>query len=819
MTPGRFRLLSRVALLAGLAPAAADAQARRESAPDEASVRGAAECGSIGEPARQDWPAPLDRSVSLRALHVPLRDALGRLAVAARIRLSYSAEFIPLDRRVCVARDAVPAGEVLSLLLTDVAVTTRVVAADHVVLAPTGAPGAEAARSTPVLERVVVTGSALGVARRELPVALTVLDGRRLQAQGGDGGIARSLDIGSPGVWLWHQSFTATYPKVYIDGIEAANPLVLSYIAPETIERMEVIRGPQGAALYGTDAISGVINVVTRKDGAETAGYRVELRTEGGQADSDYASSVLSQSTALTVRGGSTTRSGSLAATYGRIGAYIPEATSSQVTLNAGGRIVGSRGILSATARMYAFGAGSPLSPVLADSIFAHGTIPSSTVRQAIRHYTAGATGTLAGSESWTYSATLGGDGYRMSNVQNDRIPIPSIVDASARAHDGSGERLTMRMSGVGRYHPAPGSRMLLTVALEHSYLHERSTEPTAASWQGGAPAQLLPREISSSWTNTGLVAQGNLAVREQLYLTGGARLERNGAFSGDNTTTLPMLGVAYVREMGPASLKMRAAYGKGIRPQRTITREALLAGFRVQSAIAALEPEQQTGVEAGLDIFIGSRAALQVTRFDQLASNLIQTVTLGADTTMRGRARPRGIGYRLQNVGEITNRGWELEGSYRTGPVSLSGTMTIVDSKVRQLARGYGGDLRVGDRMLGIPARTSSISAQWSKRSWSAMLGATRASDWVNYDKLGLAWAVVHGMTPDSQYMGQWLRSFWDRYDGVTRLRVSASRQFGDAVSVFASGENLLGEQVGEPDNITVLPGRVLSLGLRLRR
>jgi iron complex outermembrane receptor protein len=30
--------------------------------------------------------------------------------------------------------------------------------------------------------------------------------------------------------------------------------------------------------------------------------------------------------------------------------------------------------------------------------------------------------------------------------------------------------------------------------------------------------------------------------------------------------------------------------------------------------------------------------------------------------------------------------------------------------------------------------------------------------------------------------------------------------------------GENLLNEQRGEPDNVTVLPGRTLSAGLRLR-
>jgi iron complex outermembrane receptor protein len=36
--------------------------------------------------------------------------------------------------------------------------------------------------------------------------------------------------------------------------------------------------------------------------------------------------------------------------------------------------------------------------------------------------------------------------------------------------------------------------------------------------------------------------------------------------------------------------------------------------------------------------------------------------------------------------------------------------------------------------------------------------------------------------------------------------------------MSLMLDGENLLDEQRGEPDNITVLPGRTLSAGLRVR-
>src|SRR5262245_9515331 len=72
-------------------------------------------------PARQ-WQPPLDRQISLHENGVPLRDALDRLAVAARIRLAYSADLLPLDRRVCLAFRSVAAGTALVELLEGVAV-------------------------------------------------------------------------------------------------------------------------------------------------------------------------------------------------------------------------------------------------------------------------------------------------------------------------------------------------------------------------------------------------------------------------------------------------------------------------------------------------------------------------------------------------------------------------------------------------------------------------------------------------------------------------------------------------------------------------
>ena len=71
---------------------------------------------------------------------------------------------------------------------------------------------------------------------------------------------------------------------VLIDGIRvndpsgAAGDFNFALVAPGTVDRVEVLRGPQ-SALYGSDAMGGVINIITKK-GSGPAQY--SIRAEGG---------------------------------------------------------------------------------------------------------------------------------------------------------------------------------------------------------------------------------------------------------------------------------------------------------------------------------------------------------------------------------------------------------------------------------------------------------------------------------------------------------------------------------------------------------
>jgi outer membrane cobalamin receptor len=825
-------------------------------------------CPSTSVATSHAWSAPLDRVIALQARNVSLRDGLDRLAASGRFRLSYSAELLPLDRRVCVSSDSVQAGDALSQLLSGTGIEAVATAADQVVLTPARPePKADVpARDIQTLERVVVTGSATGNAQRPLSIALDVVDGKQL-AERRSSSLSTSLDGTVPGLWVWEQapssvlarygsirgasSFGVSYPKVYIDGIEVANPLVLTELNSAVVDHIEVIRGPQGAALYGADAISGVVNIVTRSEGTESGADRTDVTTAAGLSETNFGSrSVLAQSHAITWRAGSNMRSTSLSINATTLGDYVPQAYSRDLKLNAAMRAITSKASFTGTGRFYGKQAAAGDNPLLRTFTTTASVARSAlrdrgpgsgaevedttivlapdTLPESIHEYTLGGSATLLTSGRWTPSFIAGVDGYRLANVPNDLVPISSAIDTALHAARGGADRGTLRASLVGQFGRPDSAALTLTFAAEHSALREAQAGSVLLSTTGTpVPGSAIPATLS--WrTNSGVIGQANLAFHDALFLTGGLRLERNDGFTASaQTAALPMVGGAIVHDFGAATLKLRSAYGRGIRPVQTPVRGMEWRDVHRGPSGPNLDPEEQSGIEGGADLLVAKHVGFHVTRFDQTAFGLIQPVGIPRDSLQSGGGgsggpgpsgnRPR-LAYVLQNVGQIENRGWELSSSINVGALSLAGGLSLVDSRVQKIARGYTGDLQIGDRMLAVPANTLGASASWTARRWRVSVNASRASDWINYDRLKLAQDFSSTTSTEQQLTGTRLRSYWIPYDGVTRIRAALSRELLANIGLTLTGDNLTNVQRGEPDNITVLPGRTVLVGLNAK-
>jgi len=858
-------------------------------APAAAQAACTVSVGASKTPARQ-WPAPLDREVTLVGEKVALRDGLTQLAAAARVRLSYVAELLPLDRQMCLAFRSVAAGDVLSDLLRGTELEPVIAGDDQIVLAPSrrtassDLPTNESTAPRPsVLDRVVVVGTAMDNTRRSVPISMDVVSRDKL-AHEDNGSLSHLLDGNVSGVWMWQQSptmllarygsirgassFGVSYPKIYIDGIEVANPLIVQQFDPSTIERVEVIRGPQGSALYGADANSGVINIITRYDGTGPDGQRLQLTSTAGMAGSQFApQGVLTQQHSLAFRTGTAERSAGLGLSVNTLGAYIPGAFARAIAANGNVRVVGAKTVFSGSARLFTERAGSPANPLL--SGFTGGaepgpmpqrngsspggpgysgwesdprqeapmqtygpSFPSDTGKtQSVSQYTIGGNLVWAPNDHWTHTIVLGVDGYRLANPAVDNGPIPSATDSALAASRGGGDRITARLTSAAHFGAADKAATVLTFTAEHAAVREESAV-LSVSGQGGEymPGPGDPTNGSQAqligWRgNSGLVAQANTSMLNHVFLTAGMRLERDDALLGSTrVSSLPMLGGAVVGDRGDVTLKLRAAYGKGVRPVQGAIRELGWSGRRTTLVAYDVTPEQQAGTEAGADLFVGRTLGFHVTRFDQKATGLIQSVPISVPdrTASRGeRFDDYGqsyIAYELQNVGAIANRGWEITNTVDFGRLSLGGSLSLVDSRVQRVASGYTGDLQPGDRMLEVPARTASVSGSWQGKGWFSSLTLARASDWTGYDRVAVAQALTSGGLTPGDFVGDRLRSYWREYAGVTHLRASYSRDLFRGLSFMLTGDNLLGQQRGEPDNATIVPGRTVTAGLKAR-
>ncbi len=828
------------------------------------------------------WAPPLDRIVNLHVPEVSIREALDRLAVVAKIELSYSAELLPVGKRVCLALDRVPVGAVLESLLSGTTLRSIVLGTTQVVLAPSRArvvadggssagvapsasvlanvlSSAPMARRASVLDRVVVTGSPDGAPQRGSPFALDVIDGATL-ARHGVGTLGEALDLAVPGVWSWTasagtlsarygsirgaSSFGVSALKIYLDGIEVANPLLVTQLDPARVDRVEVIRGPQGAALYGADAISGVVNILTRHDGTPTGAPVVQLSTTAGLSATAYAPrDAFVQDHALSFRRGSSSRSLGLGLNVGTVGAYVPGASEQRLLADADVRVVRSNAVFTGTARFSAQRAnastslifGGATSDAFADRppgdrspVDPAGRVPfagDSATGQALSQYTVGGTLAVMPDLRWTHTVIAGVDGYRLRGLSAASLPTPVSSTSALGDGQGAADRGTLRLRSVGRFDVAEGTLLAVTFAAEQALTRDVASEvvngpgsrPSGGTLTPAIASLSAPLRLTQSLiNNAGVSAQAMLSWQDRWYLSAGGRAERtSGATADVQYALLPMVGAAYVRDFGPAVMKLRSAYGTGIRPARTLARGTSWMGRGAASATEGLQPERQTGLEAGADVVFAHGVSLHVTRFDQEASGLIQPVGSMSNAVGPNGRIVRNLSYTLQNVGAITNRGWELQATARRSRLQLAGTLSLVDSRVARTATGYRGELRVGDRMLDVPASTVSLSATWAARRWSVSSTATRAADWIGYDRTAIGEAVAD-TAHEYDFGGPLLRRYWLQYGGVTRWRANVSYRLRGDLSVLLGGENLLNVQRGAPDNATVTAGRTLSFGLR---
>lgn len=141
-----------------------------------------------------------------------------------------------------------------------------------VVVGATRLPTPESELGTSVT--VITSDEIAAKQERTLPDALLDVPGLNVVQTGGPGGLTSVFIRGT----------NANQTKVFLDGIDVSDPSVpngafdFAHVLTFDLGRIEVLRGPQ-SGLYGSDAIGGVVNIVTDKGEGP---MKASVNLEGG---------------------------------------------------------------------------------------------------------------------------------------------------------------------------------------------------------------------------------------------------------------------------------------------------------------------------------------------------------------------------------------------------------------------------------------------------------------------------------------------------------------------------------------------------------
>jgi vitamin B12 transporter len=412
---------------------------------------------------------------------------------------------------------------------------------------------------------------------------------------------------------------------VLIDGVEVNDPSAgsefdFAHLMADDIERIEVLRGPQ-SALYGSDAVGGVVNIVTRRgDGPvgstasiEGGGYgtvRGQASVSGGTDQYDFLFGTAGLTTdgisAADRRLGNSEADGYRNGTaYAKVGLHPSEL----VDIDVVGRYTRFRSDLDG----FAGGVGA---------IDTKDDVDGSTFLGRVQ----GKLTLLDG--RWDHIVGL--------STTEDSRDYRSDGDITS-TYRGKTTRLDYQTNLTLDSETLLPAQHRLTLAADHEEQQADSDSDFASFTRG----------IGS----TGLVGQYQLGLFDSLFLTGSIRHDINDLFR--DTTTYRLTAAYQVEATGT---KLRASYGTGVKNPSLFELYGYTNTYRGNPA---LKPESARGWDAGFDQQIwGDRVVFDATYFDQRISDLI-VGTGQSSTNLDGTSVARGVelGLTVTPVDDLTIR------------------------------------------------------------------------------------------------------------------------------------------------------------------
>jgi outer membrane receptor protein involved in Fe transport len=738
--------------------------------------------------------------------------------------------------------------------------------------------------STNTLEQVVVTGTVVPTELRAVPSAMTVITAKQLEQRGitqlqqlfrGDvpglfavnKGAENALDevlMFSRGGSAFNGSAGADYGtspiKTYVDGIELANPKYLSQIDPRSIERIEILTGPQASTIYGSNALNGVMQIFTKR--GTSAKPQLTLNLMSGIIQNNFTSGLAPwHDYGAQLNGVNGDVSYNIGSSWNFVGAWTPSKQTTRADVYGGARLAFNTSVGPVTGELTMrraktlnrqFGEGSQGWTTYQSSgwysvVSTNGVSAPQTYELAGQ--TIGATVTYAPKSWWSHVFGLGQD---LSNAEQ------RYTDRSYTSYSDTTLYLTQTNSTRN------SQRYVTTVQAPVSGFAKATVTLGVDAWQNlGAYWYVLPQTLTGTLTgtdvpfsvsrqpghNSGGFVQTQFGILDRIFVTYGLRAEWNPTYGEDaQPNYAPRYGIAYVTDIGALTAKVRGSYGRSTRPPapgekagKSISQFGLAqyyqdyGNFYLQLENPDLAPEFQQGGEGGLELYFGRRGSLVVTRYNQTVDNLLDAPVVDSARTLfpvSYSSNPSGYAYTSQyqylNMGSVRNQGWELQGNVVTGPLTTRGTYSWTKSRTIGINPKYLSQFSFigypqyhkGATFRYLPEHTWAVDVTYATARTTvglAVNGVGRLMTGTDELKMQHLDGRIRLRQNNWKYSGA--RIYMDHTNGYAMADLNVSRRLSDRFEITAQVQNLtdryLNEWGGAP---SAAIGRQTKAGARIR-